>query len=267
MPPTLFGRLYSTLAVYCCAAGALLMAASLSHAQAPSVPANTTPNTNLSVIAVQPGAAKVAETSVVSKPEWQELNPAQQKALQPLAVHWPELSSRHKNKWLEVAKTYASLPAPEQAKLHARMAEWSTLSPQQRTLARQNFAAHQAVTRGLTPEQRNVQWQAYQLLSTEEKSKLAASSPQPAPRTAVAVRPAEPLRSSPPVQFGTAQALSKQAQNAQPNSPKISIAPHLKKTNSLMPQKTTVAAATTTANPAGAAPAEPAAPAILAPKP
>jgi Protein of unknown function (DUF3106) len=175
--------------------------------------------------------------------DWQDLSPAQRAALAPLAKYWPSINQLQKNKWIELSKNYASLPAPEQAKLHARMADWATLSPQQRAQARQNFAEHQALTDGLTPEQRKAQWQAYQLLSPEEKSKLAANSPKPAPGPAAALRPADPLKNSPPPQFGTAKVLAQQAEPAKSPQQKISIAPHLQKGNSLMPQKATVSSA------------------------
>jgi hypothetical protein len=185
-----------------------------------------------------------------SSSDWQDLSPAQQSALAPLAKHWPSLSPLQKNKWIELSKNYATLPAPEQAKLHSRMADWATLSPQQRVQARQNYAQNQALTDGLTPEQRKAQWQAYQLLSPEEKNKLAASSTKPAAGPAAALRPADPLKSSPPPQFGTAKVLSQQAEPAKSPQQKISIAPHLQKGNSLMPQKATVSAADTSMTPA-----------------
>ncbi len=198
------------------------------------------------------GAPKAASAPSASPqstlPAWKDLSPAQQTALAPLAAQWPNISTERKNKWLEVSKNYASLPAPEQAKLHTRMADWAALSPQQRAAARQNFAQNQALTNGLTAEQRNVQWQAYQLLSPEEKSKLAASSPKPAAGPAVALRPADPLKSSLPPKFGTAKALANQSEAVKAPASKISIAPHLQKNNSLMPQKSNLSLAT----PAGA---------------
>lgn len=186
------------------------------------------------------GAARAPQAS---QPAWKDLSPAQQKALAPLEAQWPTINTSRKAKWIEVSKNYASLPPAEQAKLHTRMSDWTALSPQERAQARQNFAQNQALTNGLTPEQRNAQWQAYQLLSPEEKSKLAASSPKPPAGPAVALRPADPLKSSPPPKFGTAKALANQGEPANVPVSKISIAPHLQKSNSLMPQKSTVSIA------------------------
>ena len=114
----------------------------------------------------------VAATSY-SKPAWQDLSPAQQQALRPLASHWDRLSEERKRKWLVISKNYASLPPGEQVKLHRRMNEWATLSQQQRNQARQNYTE----IKKLTPEQKATEWEAYQALSPEEKRKLATQAP------------------------------------------------------------------------------------------
>lgn len=194
-----------------------------------------------------PQLAAKTNAAKITKPEWQELSPTQQTALKPLVANWQTMSAGQKNKWIELSKNYATLPVAEQAKLHNRMAAWASLSPQQREQARLNFAEHQVLTQGLTPEQRKAQWQAYQLLSPEEKKKLAASSPKPPIGTAVTVRPADPLKNSPPPQFGTAQVLGKQTD---PTGRIISVAPHLQQGNRLMPQTPIASSAAPTATPA-----------------
>ena len=76
--------------------------------------------------------------------------------------------------------------ADEQTRLHTRMVQWAALSNKQREQARLNFAE----AKSIAPEQKSVQWQAYQALSNEEKQKLAkAAAPKP-PRTALAAQPA-----------------------------------------------------------------------------
>ena len=191
----------------------------------------------------------VAKTT---KPDWKELSPEQQTALRPLAANWQTLSAIHKSKWLEVSKNYASIAPAEQAKLHARMSGWASLSPQQRAQARINFAENQALTNGLTSEQRKVQWQAYQLLSPEEKKQLAASSGKTTVGTATTPKPTDPLRNSPTPEFGTAKVLG---QPSQPTARKIAVAPHLQKSNSLMPQtSSTVSAIDPSGQPATATP-------------
>lgn len=131
---------------------------------------------------------------VVKKPEvgptWQELTPAQQTSLKPLAVAWSGIGEAQKRKWLAVSKNYPALPAPEQAKLHSRMTEWTSLSQQQRTQARLNFAE----TKKLSPGDKTANWQEYQALSPEDRQKLAAkATPNPA-GAAPAVKPVAPLK-------------------------------------------------------------------------
>lgn len=107
-----------------------------------------------------------------SKPNWKELTPAQQTALQPLAPHWDRLTEKRKQKWLLISKSYPKLHPTEQAKLHTRMSEWASFSQRQRSQARQVYKE----TKGLTAEQKAEQWRAYQALSAEERKKLAVSA-------------------------------------------------------------------------------------------
>jgi Protein of unknown function (DUF3106) len=183
------------------------------------------------VATAKPPAPKVAV--VTPGDSWKSLDAAQQAALAPLAITWQTLSAGQKNKWLELSKNYAALPAAEQAKLQARMGDWAKLSTQQRAQARHNFAVNQAITSGLTPEQRAAQWQAYQLLSPQEKQALAAQSGKAPVATAANPRPTAPLKNTPAAQFGSANALAAQSKNTVPSASKISIAPHLQKGNSL----------------------------------
>lgn len=195
--------------------------------------------------------ASAAIKSTASKstlPDWKSLSPEQQSALKPLAANWQTMSAGQKRKWLELSKNYASIAPAEQTKLHARMSDWASLSSQQRAQARINYAENQALTNGLTPEQRKVQWQAYQLLSPEEKSKLAANSAKTTVATAPSAKPTGLLKNAPQPQFGTAKVLGQQYQT--PGS-KIAVAPHLKKSNSILPQTTaTLSATTPSASPA-----------------
>jgi hypothetical protein len=68
------------------------------------------------------------------------------------------------------------------------MTEWATLSPQQRTQARLNFAESQQVD----AVDKRAKWEAYQALPPEEKRRLAAGAntiKPPPPQTAPALRP------------------------------------------------------------------------------
>jgi hypothetical protein len=126
-----------------------------------------------------PGAApaKTVVAQAFPGPAWNELSPAQREILQPLASAWPSLNQSHKRKWLEMARSYRSLPLEEQAKMQGRMKEWVALSPQQRIQARLNFAKTKELSKELTAEEKKAKWEAYQSLSTEEKQKLADKAP------------------------------------------------------------------------------------------
>ena len=123
-----------------------------------------------------------------ARPAWSELTEQQQQSLAPLSTTWRTLGEAHKRKWLALSENFHSMPPPEQARLHSRMAEWAVLSPQQRTTARLNFAEAQKVA----PDDKRAKWEAYQALSPEEKKRLAAGAaaakPAPPP-TAIAVQP------------------------------------------------------------------------------
>lgn len=145
-----------------------------------------------------------------SGPAWKDLTALQKQALGPLAERWPFLSELQKRRWLVLAQNFPSLPAPEQGKLHERMTEWASLSAQQRSQARLNFAT----ANKLAPDDKRAQWEAYQALSAEEKHRLAAvAGPRPT-GAATALRPV-PARK-------LAQVPAATASNANPlNPPKI----------------------------------------------
>lgn len=143
--------------------------------------------------AASPAPARAASPSS-AKPGWAELTPGQQQALKPLASSWASISEGQKRKWLEISKTYPSLPPEDQATMHSRMTEWVALSPHARAQARLNFAKTKELAKELTPEEKKAKWQAYQSLSPEEKQKLAAkASPKPA-GAATATKPVAPQK-------------------------------------------------------------------------
>ncbi len=105
-----------------------------------------------------------------SNSSWQSLQSSQKKALAPLAPHWAQISQAQKNKWLAMSNNFDNLSTKEQTILHERMAEWASLSPQQRAQARLNFNQ----TKTLDADAKKTQWETYQALSPEDKKKLAA---------------------------------------------------------------------------------------------
>ena len=170
---------------------ALAQAPAGSNAAVPSVPAV--------VAAPKLAASKAATKAATSKPAWVDLSAPQQQALKPLAAAWNSISEPQKRKWLEVSKNYPSLAPADQATMHSRMIEWVAMSPQQRAVARLNFAKTKELSNQLTPDQKKAKWETYQALSPEEKATLAAkASPKPAgAATAVKPVPVQKLAATP----------------------------------------------------------------------
>lgn len=166
------------------------LSTSVSCALAQNIAATPTPITS-GTRTPGPGAASAKSSAVAAtQPVWQNLTSQQQLALRPLAAKWTSLPDASKRKWLAISKNYSSLSAPEQAKMHSRMAEWVGLSQGQRSAARLQYAR----TKQLTPAEKAATWQAYQALSAEERQKLAAkAAPRPA-GAATATRPASPQK-------------------------------------------------------------------------
>ena len=79
------------------------------------------------------------------------------------------MDALQKRRWMALAEGWDKLSEKEQEKLRDRMQTWSSLSAQQRSQARLNFA----LTNRLATDKR-AQWEAYQALSDEEKRLLAA---------------------------------------------------------------------------------------------
>nr|WP_319565850.1 DUF3106 domain-containing protein [uncultured Rhodoferax sp.] len=126
--------------------------------------------------------------------EWTILTSAQQQALQPLAVVWPNLSAPQKKKWIALSVNYRHLSDPEKERLHARMVQWAALTPRQRTQARLNFTK----TQQLPVEDKVERWEVYQTLTAEQKKTLAASAPKLplAPYVKKPVKPTKPQTAS-----------------------------------------------------------------------
>ena len=126
-------------------------------------------------------------------PGWEQLDTPQKLALYPLAPRWAALGEQQKRQWLLIAQSFSRLPEAEQERLHNRMTEWASLSAQQRSQARLNYA----VTNRLAPNSKRAQWEAYQALSSDEKNRLAAAAAATAHRSlcaAPAVRPVSPRK-------------------------------------------------------------------------
>ena len=129
-------------------------------------------------------------TAPPAGPGWEALDTPQKLALYPLAPRWSVLSEQQKRSWLLIAQGFPALPAAEQERLHNRMTEWASLSAQQRSQARLNYA----VTKKWAPDDKRTQWEAYQALSNAERSRLAQAAARRTMGAATAVHPVAPRK-------------------------------------------------------------------------
>lgn len=132
-----------------------------------------------------PVAVTKSSPNLPGRPLWMDLSESQQQALAPLAQLWPTMTEPHKRKWLAVSQNFAQLSTDEQSTVQGRMREWAALSPQQRALARLNYADAQQ----LLQEDKKAKWEAYQALSPEAKQKLATQQGKVPMGAAPAVKP------------------------------------------------------------------------------
>jgi hypothetical protein len=100
---------------------------------------------------------------------WARLSPAQRVALAPFENQWDAFSDARKRKWLKIAARFSKLSPDAQKRLHERMAEWVTMTPEERRVARENYQA----SKDLPAQAREKAWKAYQQLPEEQKEKLA----------------------------------------------------------------------------------------------
>lgn len=130
---------------------------------------------------VSPSTAAIPQTSVprtigqwTEGVPWAELSANQRLALAPLNGEWNALDASRKQKWLRIANRYTSMTPHQQQRAQKRMQDWVNLSPEQRALARENYAR----TAKIGADEKTHQWTKYQALPDEQKRKLAAISPK-----------------------------------------------------------------------------------------
>lgn len=201
-------------------------------------------------------------------PRWQDLSASQRSALKPLEREWSGIDSTRKQKWLDIAARYHSLPPAEQSRMSARMTQWAALSPNERGKARQNFQD----ARQLPPQERQSRWEAYQALTPDQRRQLAAPKPPP-PRESSAKEPVQtksnivpnPAFAAPPRTVGptvmqaapgaTTSPINKRPApplHQQPGLPKIAATPGFVDKSTLLPQRGPQGAATRPADAASA---------------
>ena len=145
-------------------------------------------------IAAQPSSsAATAARPDAGGPRWTELSAAHRKVLAPLAADWNGLDARSKERWMDVAGRYPKMAPEEQQRADQRMGEWSHMTVAERTQARMNFQE----TRGVSKEEREARWKAYQALPDEKKRELAAKRVA-TPASAASANVAQVRRHVPP---------------------------------------------------------------------
>ncbi|MFC5430359.1 DUF3106 domain-containing protein [Paraburkholderia denitrificans] len=102
---------------------------------------------------------------------WANLSDAQHVALAPFANEWDHFGDERRRKWLRIAARYPKMSPEAQEHLHARMAEWVEMTPEQRRVARENYQ----VSKALPAQARQRAWKDYQQLPPDQKARLAAS--------------------------------------------------------------------------------------------
>ncbi len=102
-------------------------------------------------------------------PEWQALSGQQQRVLAPLASQWNAMDDTSRGKWAAVASRYDQLSPPEQQRFKERLAAWARMDPIRRGEARARYQQAQ----GLSTQERQRRWQAYQALPPQEREDLA----------------------------------------------------------------------------------------------
>jgi hypothetical protein len=123
-----------------------------------------------------PAAAQSAGSNMAAAnaggPAWSTLTPAQQSALAPLKRDWQGIDALRKQKWLEIAARFPSMPADERQRVQDRMTEWARMTPEERGRARLQFQE----VRQISPQDRQARWDAYLALPVEERRALAKSA-------------------------------------------------------------------------------------------
>ncbi len=181
--------------------------------QAPSALAMTVVAQAPPVFSDAPRSNLSQRRKLAAGPGWNELSSAQQRILRPLEERWPFMGEVQKRRWIVLASTFDTLPAPEQLKLRDRMESWASLSAQQRSQARLNYA----ITNRMAPKDKWAQWEAYQALSAEQKQALAAKAAAAKPAGAGAAPALRPVPAKKLARVPAATATS----NSVANLPKI----------------------------------------------
>jgi len=171
-------------------------------------------------IQAQPGGPPAAKRGIEEGVRWSELKPAQRAALKPLERDWSGIDAARKQKWIDISGRYQKMSPDEQARMQARMSEWTKLSPQERGAARLNFQE----AKQLPPQDRQARWDAYQALPPEKRRELAERA-QPSPDASRKSGAAVPRNGDPKAARDVPQAKSNIVPNPAYAAPPKPVAP------------------------------------------
>lgn len=101
-------------------------------------------------------APKPPAAAEANGPPWAALTASQQAALAPLKRDWQDIDAARKQKWLEIAARFPSMPPDERERVQQRMTDWSRMTPDERGRARLQFQQ----ARQLSPQERQARWDA-----------------------------------------------------------------------------------------------------------
>ncbi len=104
---------------------------------------------------------------------WPKLTLAQQEALAPINQLWDTLPEMQQKRLLATTKGFQQLTHDKKQLFHTRLVEWSTLTPEQRSRAREKYKAFKKVS----PEKREaVKRMVLQSEATKQQDILYAPS-------------------------------------------------------------------------------------------
>ncbi len=118
-------------------------------------------------------SARKSSKKKVTKPRWSDLTPIQREALAPLSNEWDQISTAGKKKWLVMGDRIALMQPEEKQRAQQRLRDWVKLTPEQRKVARANYAL---AKKKLPANEKIAQWERYQQLSEEQRKELAATA-------------------------------------------------------------------------------------------
>lgn len=188
-------------------------------APAPAVAAPAAPK---NVSAGRSATSKPASTSkAADKLRWRDLSIAQQDALMPLVDEWSKLDGTRKQKWLDIANRFSAMKPDEQQRVHERMRDWIKLTPEERRMARENFAR----SKKLEPAELSARWELYQQLPEEEKKKLATDAARKKQLANLPSASQSTIKTIAPIKSGVPAAIPNPAPAAPGNAPAAPVAP------------------------------------------